>query len=53
MVPLFRSSVVRNAMAESAQIQTLAFLGEDAERETPIFPGGLIPAADGMSWVSP
>jgi FAD-dependent halogenase len=53
MVPLFRSSVVRQALQESAQIQTQALLGEDAEREFPLFVGGLIPSADGTMWETP
>jgi halogenation protein CepH len=53
MVPLFRSSVVRQALQESAQVQTQALLGEDAEPDFPLFPGGLIPSADGMLWAIP
>jgi halogenation protein CepH len=53
MVPLFRSSVVRQALQEGAQVQTQALLGEDAEPDFPLFPGGLIPSADGMSWAVP
>lgn len=53
MVPLFRSSVVRQALQEGAQVQTQALLGEDAEPDFPLFPGGLIPSADGMYWAIP
>lgn len=53
MVPLFRSSVVRQAMQESGQVQSLAILGEDMEPEAPLFGDGLIPSADGMFWVMP
>jgi FAD-dependent halogenase len=53
MVPLFRSSVVRQALQEGAQVQTQALLGEDAEPDFPIFKGGLIPSADGMLWTFP
>ena len=53
MVPLFGSAVVRQALQEGAQVQTQALLGEDAEPDFPLFPGGLIPSADGMLWVIP
>lgn len=49
--PLLGSSVVREAMTESSKVQMHAALGEDAEEETPLFDGGLIPSADGMTWV--
>jgi halogenation protein CepH len=49
--PLLGSSVVREAMSESAKVQMHASLGEDAEAETPLFDGGLIPSADSLSWV--
>lgn len=50
-VPLFASSVVRNAMQEAGQVQMRAVLGEDAEPEAPMFPGGLVSSADGMYWL--
>jgi halogenation protein CepH len=53
MVPLFRSSVVRQAMQEGAQVQTRALLGEDADAEEAMFPGGLVTSADGMFWQAP
>lgn len=49
--PLLGSSVVREAMTEGSKVQMHAVLGEDAEEETPLFEGGLIPSADGLSWV--
>lgn len=51
MVPLFKSSVVRQAMQESGQIQSLAMMGREMEGEVPLFDGGLIPSEDGMFWV--
>ncbi|MFE9997320.1 tryptophan 7-halogenase [Streptomyces avermitilis] len=51
MVPLFRSSVVREVMREGGQVQMRALLGEDAERETPLFDGGLVASPDGMFWL--
>lgn len=53
MVPLFRSAVVRQALQEGAQVQAQALLGEDAEPDYPLFPGGLIPSADGLLWAIP
>jgi FAD-dependent halogenase len=53
VVPLFRSAVVRQALREGAQVQTQAVLGEDAEPDFPLFPGGLIPSSDGMRWAVP
>jgi FAD-dependent halogenase len=50
MVPVFKSSLVRNAMQEGSQVQMRALLGEDAEPEVPLFPGGLVASADGMFW---
>ncbi|MBV8932765.1 MAG: tryptophan 7-halogenase [Kutzneria sp.] len=53
MVPLFKSSVVRQAMEEGAQVQSRAMLGADLGAEAPIFPGGLIPSGDGLLWAIP
>lgn len=53
MVPIMKSTIVKNAMAEGAKVQARALLGEDAGVENPLFEGGLIPSADGMSWAVP
>lgn len=53
MLPLFRSSVVREAMREAGQVQSLAVLGEDFEVEAPLFDGGLVPSSSGMFWAVP
>lgn len=53
MVPLFKSSVVRQAMQEGAQVQTRAILGADLGPDVPIFDGGLVASDDGMFWVAP
>jgi halogenation protein CepH len=53
MVPLFKASVVRQVMEESSQVQMRAILGDDAEPEAPLAPGGLVASADGMFWVDP
>jgi halogenation protein CepH len=53
MMPLFKSSVVKQAMRESAAVQSRALLGEDADADMPLFPGGLVPSPDGMFWLRP
>lgn len=53
MVPLFRSSVVRQAMQEGSQVQGRAILGEDMGPDVPMFDGGLVASDDGMSWKTP
>lgn len=51
MVPLFKSHVVRQVMQEGGQEQMRVLLGEDAEPEMPLFPGGLVTSPDGMKWL--
>jgi FAD-dependent halogenase len=53
MVPVMKASIVKHAMQEGAKVQARALLGEDAGSETPLFEGGLVPSADGMSWSMP
>lgn len=53
MLPLFESTLVSEATAEGAQIQSLALLGTEMGRELPLFDDGLIPSADGMFWSAP
>jgi halogenation protein CepH len=53
MLPLFKSSIVREAMQEGTQVQARALLGEAAEAEAPLFEGGLVPSADGFFWSQP
>ena len=53
MVPLMKSSIVKHAMQEGAKEQVRVLLGEDAGLETPLFDGGLIASADGLSWSRP
>jgi FAD-dependent halogenase len=52
MLPLFKSSIVRQAMQEGTQVQARALLGEAAEAEVPLFENGLIPSPDGLFWSS-
>ncbi|GLY02202.1 tryptophan halogenase family protein [Actinoplanes sp. NBRC 101535] len=51
MVPLFKSQVVKQVMQEGGQVQMSAVLGDDAEPELPLFPGGLVASPDGMKWL--
>ena len=53
MVPLFKSSVVRKAMQEGAQVQSRAILGAEFGAEPPVFENGLVPSLDGMCWRLP
>ncbi|MFI6849648.1 tryptophan 7-halogenase [Kitasatospora sp. NBC_00085] len=51
--PLFKSRIVGDVMREGSQVQARAMLGEDYEDEQPLFDGGLISTADGLSWEPP
>jgi FAD-dependent halogenase len=51
MVPMLKAQVVRQVMQEAGQVQMKALLGEDAETELPLFPGGLVVSPDGMKWL--
>lgn len=51
MVQLFKSSVVKQVMQEGSQVQMRAVLGDDAEPEAALFPGGLVASPDGMFWL--
>jgi FAD-dependent halogenase len=54
MLPLFKSSVVQQAMHEGIQVQTQAVLGTaNPRQEFPLFENGLVPTADGMFWSVP
>jgi halogenation protein CepH len=53
MVPLMKSSVVKQAMQEGAKEQVRVLLGEDSVPDTPVFQGGLIASPDGLSWSRP
>jgi FAD-dependent halogenase len=50
MLPIFSSAVVQDTTLESAKIQSLAALGGNTPRESPLFEDGLVPSADGMFW---
>jgi halogenation protein CepH len=48
---MFKSSVVRQAMQESAQVQARAQLGAALNGERPLFADGLISSPDGLLWL--
>jgi halogenation protein CepH len=53
MLPILQAPVVSQVMSEGAQVQSQALFGLDAEPESPLFDGGLIPSQDGLSWLVP
>ncbi len=53
MVPLMKSTIVKHAMQEGAKEQVRVLLGGDTEPEAPLFEGGLVASADGLSWSLP
>jgi halogenation protein CepH len=52
VVPMLRSTVVRQVMQEGARVQNRAQLGERAGVDKPLFEGGLAVSPDGMHWVA-
>jgi halogenation protein CepH len=50
MMPLIKSTVIKEAMREGAKEQARALLGDLAENESPLFEGGLVASSDGLSW---
>jgi FAD-dependent halogenase len=53
MVPLMKSSIVKQAMREGAKEQARVLPGQDVELEAPVFQGGLVASPDGLSWSLP
>jgi FAD-dependent halogenase len=53
MLPIIKSSIVKQAMQEGAKVQARALLGEYVELDSALFEGGLVPSADSMSWSVP
>jgi FAD-dependent halogenase len=53
MVPIIKSSIVKDAMQEGSKEQARVLLGENAGTPAPLFEGGLVPSADGVSWSVP
>jgi FAD-dependent halogenase len=53
MVPLMKSSIVKQAMREGAKEQARVLLGEALEPEAPVHEDGLVTSPDGLSWSLP
>jgi halogenation protein CepH len=53
MVPLMKSSVVKQAMQEGAKEQARVMLGEDLGPDSPLIRGGLVASSDGLGWSLP
>ena len=53
MIPIIKSSIVKNAMQEGAKEQARVLLGQDAGPENPLFAGGLVASPDGLGWSMP
>jgi FAD-dependent halogenase len=53
MVPLFKSSVVKQVMQEGAKEQARVLLGGDVDADMPLFDGGLVTSPDGLGWSLP
>ncbi|MER5541192.1 alpha-hydroxy-acid oxidizing protein [Streptomyces sp. NPDC002589] len=51
--PMFQSSIVSEVMREGARTQAQAAFGDALGDSTPMFPGGLVPTADGLRWAAP
>jgi halogenation protein CepH len=52
-VPILKSPVVKASMQDGVKEKSRIRLGDLAEPETPLFEGGLVPSADGLSWSVP
>lgn len=50
--PLYQSEIMGSVMEQGTQIQVQAALGGDLDPADALFPGGLVPSADGMRWVA-
>ncbi|WP_410657453.1 tryptophan 7-halogenase [Amycolatopsis sp. lyj-112] len=49
----FSGTMFGDVLAEGAQLQLRGLLGDAAGDEPPMFPGGLVPTADGRRWQVP
>ena len=48
--PLYQSEIMGSVMEQGTQIQVQAALGGDLDPEEALYPGGLVPSADGLRW---
>jgi FAD-dependent halogenase len=53
LLPLSKSSIIRQALHEGTQVQMRAKPGQNAEAEAALFENGLVPSADGLFWSAP
>ncbi|WSQ74413.1 tryptophan 7-halogenase [Streptomyces xinghaiensis] len=51
--PMYQSEIMGSVMEQGTQIQVQTALGGDLDAEAALFPGGLVPSADGLRWVAP
>jgi FAD-dependent halogenase len=51
MMPLIRSSIVRQVMHQSEQIMARAERGGGTDNELPLFGSGLVSSPDGLGWI--
>ncbi|MFF4134472.1 tryptophan 7-halogenase [Streptomyces mirabilis] len=50
--PMYQSDIMGSVMEQGTQIQVQAVLGGDLDPEAALFPGGLVPSADGLRWAA-
>jgi halogenation protein CepH len=50
--PMYQSEIMGSVMEQGTQIQVEAALGGDLDPAAALFPGGLVPSADSLSWVA-
>jgi FAD-dependent halogenase len=51
--PTRRTEFYKNLLGEIVQVQLQASLKDHRPAEIPLFPGGLVPSRDGLSWAEP
>lgn len=49
---MYQSDIMGSVMEQGTQIQVQAVLGGDLDPEVALFPGGLVPSADGLRWAA-
>jgi halogenation protein CepH len=50
VLPLMKSSVVKQAMREGLREQARGLFGQEAETDIPVLEGGLVATTDGLGW---
>jgi FAD-dependent halogenase len=51
--PMYQSEIMGNVMEQGTQVQAHAMLGGELDSAVALFPGGLVPSADGLRWAVP